>query len=157
MKFGLQLGVAAAEIEENPKQGVFLESELSHPWGIRKTLAKCRNEQKGREWQILIMESVSMRSRECVCVCLPPKGSMNKFWCLDLKPRACFRAPPGAYARAHTNMVQLVESLEGIMKCMIKDSAGDRHRQPKQFYAFGMTEHPDGDHEPFSVYTVKKN
>ena len=156
VRYGGQLGVAAAEMEENPKQGVFLEKELNHPWGIRKLLAKCRNEQKGRDWQILILETGSIRSRDCVCVCLPPKGTMNKFWCLDMKPRACFRAPLGAYARAHTNMMQLVESLEGILKSMLSEGMEDRRKHPKQFYAFGVGEHPDGDHEPFSLYTLRK-
>ena len=156
VKYGAQLGVAATEMDENPKQGIYLEKELNHPWGIRKTLTKCRNEQKGREWQILILETTAIKTRDCVCVCLPPKGTMNKFWCLDMKPRACFRAPLGAYARAHTNMAQLVESLEGILKSMVIEGMDDRRKHPKQFYSFGMADHPDGDHEPFSVYTIRK-
>jgi Holliday junction resolvasome RuvABC DNA-binding subunit len=158
---GSDLGIAAAEMDENPKQGFFLESDLEHPFGVRKVLAKCRNEQRGTEWQIIILETTSSSGRDCVTICLPPKGSTNKFWCLDVQPRCCFRAPPGAYARAHSNMMQLVESLEGILKSiMVADGAGgggnNHMRPPKQFNAFGMGEHPDGEHEPFSLYVLRK-
>jgi hypothetical protein len=116
--------VEQSTTEDNPKLGIYIPSDLNHGHGLRKLLATCRNEQEGTQWQIVILEITITPSpipiRDCVTICLPPKGTLNKFWCLDIQPRPCFRAPPGAYARAHTNMMQLVESLEGILKSVCR-------------------------------------
>ena len=109
------------ERKGEPKTGVFLRHDVQHTLGIRKLMATCRNEQTGQNWQILILEA----SRESFCICLPPKGSVNKFWYFDFKPRAMFRVP-GAYARVHTSMLQLVESLESVF-----ESFGD-----KEYHSF---------------------
>jgi hypothetical protein len=168
--------VIHAAVEENPKSGIFLPSDLNHGHGLRKALATCRNEQEGTQWQIVILEITITTAttttttdttaiRDCVTICLPPKGTLNKFWCLDIQPRPCFRAPPGAYARAHTNMMQLVESLEGILKSVCRRPRGgditttnnnhDLQQQRRQLDdIFGG----DGDIQelPFSLYSLQK-
>ena len=81
----LFLGIATIvdERRDEPKQGVFINHDLSHSLGIRKILATCRNEQKGTKWQVLVLDS----GDQSFCICLPPKGSANKFWYFDAKKR----------------------------------------------------------------------
>jgi hypothetical protein len=101
------------------KHGVFSPNELEQPssLGIRKLLGECRNEQLGNTWTPLILET----SEDCICILLPAKGTTKKFWYIDCKPRTCFRVP-GAYARVHFSMMQLVESLE---QCLVASTQGD--------------------------------
>jgi hypothetical protein len=79
------LGITAVydERKEEPKQGVFSVHDLQHSLGIRKLLATCRNEQAGRMWHVLVLDSTD----QSFCICLPPKGSANKFWYFDAKKR----------------------------------------------------------------------
>lgn len=126
------LGITAVidERKDEPKQGVFLTHDLHHTLGIRKLLATCRNEQTGSNWSVLILETSSL---ETFCICLPPKGSSNKFWYFDHKPRTIFRVP-GAYARVHVSMQLMVESLERILSCNAVNE----------------------EYQSFAVYTIQK-
>jgi hypothetical protein len=127
------LGITAVidERKDEPKQGVFLDHDLRHTLGIGKLLATCRNEQTGSNWSVLILETSS--SLETFCICLPAKGSSNKFWYFDHKPRTIFRVP-GAHARVHASMQLMVESLEHIFSSI----AGNE------------------EYQSFAVYTIQK-
>jgi hypothetical protein len=127
------LGITAVidEHKDQPKQGVFLAHDLHHTLGIGKLLATCRNEQTGSNWSVLILETSS--SLETFCICLPPKGSLNKFWYFDHKPRTIFRVP-GAHARVHASMQLMVASLERIFS----------------------TNAVNEEYQSFAVYTIQK-
>jgi hypothetical protein len=131
-KFGKkELGIEAiihGDLE--PKVGIFMEHDLHHTMGLRSLLTQCRNEQPVG-WQVLLLES----QFESFCICLPPKGTKNKFWYLDFTPRAQFRVP-GAYARVHGSLLQLEESLESIFT--------------------HLTQYQSKGHESFSVCKIKK-
>ena len=85
-----------------------MKHDLQHQLGVRKLLAKCRNEQP-EGWQVLLLQLKA----DCFTICLPPKGTKNKFWYLDFVPRGKFRVP-GAYARVHSSLLQMEESLEAV-------------------------------------------
>lgn len=93
------------------KTGVHLTNDHNHAMGIRKLLADCRNSQPAG-WQALILEVGP--SFEHICIGLPPKGSRNKFWYIDCRPRQCLGAS-GAHARVHSTLLQLTETLEATM------------------------------------------
>lgn len=112
--------------EREPKECIFMADDLQHPMGIRKQLASCRNEQPAG-WQLIILEIPSF---DAICIALPPKGTKNKFWYFDFYARSCFRVP-GAYARVHSTLLQLAESLEAIFKAML-------HNMDKDFQTFHL-------------------
>mmetsp|Transcript_91458 Transcript_91458/g.136926 ORF Transcript_91458/g.136926 Transcript_91458/m.136926 type:complete len:393 (+) Transcript_91458:26-1204(+) len=97
-----------------PKNGIFVDHDLKNEAGVRKLLTDCRNEQR-EGWLVIIMEL----EFDSFLICLPPKGSKNKFWYIDFSPRAQFRVP-GAYARVHSNLLQMQESLESIFRTLTK-------------------------------------
>jgi hypothetical protein len=108
MKFGKtqSLGLIAPKT----KVGLFQPHDLQNERGLRNLLIKVRNEQPvGWEVSILEVDDYSF------CLCMPPKGTANKFWIIDLRARSEFKTK-GAYARVHTSLLQLEESLEYIMK-----------------------------------------
>jgi hypothetical protein len=108
MKFGKtqNLGLIAPMTEV----GVFNPEDLKDERGLRQLLLKIRNEQPAG-WQVIILEV----DDNSFCICLPPKGTANKFWIIDLLARSEFKSK-GAYARVHTSLLQLEESLEYVMK-----------------------------------------
>lgn len=108
LRFGKtqNLGLIAPKREE----GVFQPEDLQNENGLRNLLLKIRNEQEdGWEVTILEVDDISF------CICLPPKGTANKFWLMEMLARAEFKTT-GAYARVHTSLLQLEESLEYVMK-----------------------------------------
>jgi hypothetical protein len=110
------LGIQA-EIDENknePKQGIFMSQNLQDGAGMRKLLAACRNEQQ-TGWQVIVIEL--HHNNDSFCVCLPPKGSANKFWFLDFVPRPTVNTP-GAYALVHTSLLQMEESVESVLNAI---------------------------------------
>lgn len=124
------LGIEASLAAYGFIEGTYLKLDPNHSLGLRKQLAMCRNAQ-GSGWQVLVME---VDAFESICIALPPKGSKNKFWCIDLYPRSCFHVS-GAYARVHSTLLQLDESLEKILESVMGKSK---------------------DHQNFSIHTVKK-
>jgi hypothetical protein len=108
MKFGKSpnLGLIAPKT----KVGVFKPEDLQDERGLRKLLLNIRNEQPVG-WQVIILEV----DDNSFCICLPPKGTANKFWIIDLLARSEFKTK-GAYARVHTSLLQLEESLEYVLK-----------------------------------------
>jgi hypothetical protein len=109
------LGIEALEEPgTEPNNGIFVDHDLNNHTGVRKLLTDCRNDQK-EGWSVLIMEL----EFDAFLICLPPKGSKNKFWYIDFSPRAQFRVP-GAYARVHSNLLQMQESLETIFRTLTK-------------------------------------
>lgn len=111
--------------EDEPTDGVFMEHDLKHDTGLRKLLAQCRIEQQ-TGWGVILMET----KNDSFCICLPPKGSKNKFWYFDFVPRPIFRVP-GAYARVHSSLLSLEESLESILKKVAQT-------QEKEFVSFSL-------------------
>jgi hypothetical protein len=93
-------------------------------------MATCRNQQEAG-WQIILVEL----KNDFFCICLPPKGSANKFWFLDFCSRVVVRTP-GAYALVHNSLLQLEETMEAIFK-----SIGQNN---------------EVDYIPFTLYRVKK-
>jgi UBA/TS-N domain len=99
--------------DDDPKHGVFMPHDVQHDRGIRKLLAACRNEQKAG-WQIIL---VAMKY-DSFCICLPPKGTSNKFWFLDFLPRSNVQTP-GAYALVHYSLLQMEESIESVFRTIL--------------------------------------
>jgi hypothetical protein len=125
------LGIQAIQNgEEDPKRGIFIDNDLQNEKGIRKLMATCRNQQEAG-WQIILVEL----KNDFFCICLPPKGSANKFWFLDFCSRVVVRTP-GAYALVHNSLLQLEETMEAIFK-----SIGQNN---------------EVDYIPFTLYRVKK-
>ena len=102
-----------------PKGGFYVDNDLKHETGIRRLLTDCRNEQR-EGWSVIIMEL----EMDSFLICLPPKGSKNKFWYIDFSPRTQFRVP-GAYARVHSTLLQMQESIESIFHTLIKNRGTD--------------------------------
>mmetsp|Transcript_15766 Transcript_15766/g.38809 ORF Transcript_15766/g.38809 Transcript_15766/m.38809 type:complete len:132 (-) Transcript_15766:108-503(-) len=92
------------------KVGAFETVNLQGDGSLRHLLANIRNEQQ-KGWEVVILEV----GDSSFCMCLPPKGSANKFWLLDSIGRPEFRTE-GAYARVHVSLLQMEESLEYVMK-----------------------------------------
>ena len=116
----------------SPKAGVHLTCDHNHAMGLRTLLAECRNSQPAG-WQALILEVGP--SFEHICIGLPPKGSRNKFWYIDCRPRPCLGAS-GAHARVHSTLLQLTETLETMMTEPLRTSSRR--------------------HENFRIHVVKK-
>lgn len=131
-KYGKNLRIKSVGGDNDPKNGIFMPHDVQHTLGIRKQLALCRNQQP-QGWQVLLLEIPNF---EAFCIALPPKGTKNKFWYLDFYPRSCFRVA-GAYARVHTTLLQLEESLEEIFKKALQKS--------------------DKEYQEFSIYMIKKS
>jgi len=127
---GIEVDLTAAG--GSTKSGVHLTKDHTHAMGIRKLLADCRNSQPAG-WQALILEVG--HSFEHICIGLPPKGSRNKFWYIDCRPRQSLGAS-GAHARVHSTLLQLTETLEATMT--------------EPLYASGRC------HETFRIHIVKK-
>ncbi|CAJ1922637.1 unnamed protein product [Cylindrotheca closterium] len=108
MRFGRtgDLGLISSTV----KVGAFEAENIQGDGSLRRLLANVRNEQL-TGWEVVVMEV----KNSSFCICLPPKGSANKFWLMDLVGRPEFRTE-GAYARVHVSLLQLEESLEYIMK-----------------------------------------
>lgn len=121
-KYGRNLSIKSLGGDDEPKSGIFMEHDLQHTLGLRKQLALCRNKQPNG-WQVLLLEIPNF---EAFCIALPPKGTKNKFWYLDFYPRSCFRVA-GAYARVHSTLLQLEESLEEIFKKSLDKVDKDYH------------------------------
>jgi hypothetical protein len=121
---------AVVKGEEEPKNGVFMEHDLKHNTGLRTLMAQCRMEQE-TGWGVILLETQT----DSFCLTLAPKGSKNKFWLFDFTPRPMFRVP-GAYARVHSSLLSLEESLESILKIMSET-------QQREFVSFAL-------------YTIKK-
>jgi hypothetical protein len=111
------LNIEAIIEDGEPKECMYMAHDLQHVLGIRKQMALCRNQQPVG-WQVLILEIPNFES---LCIALPPKGTKNKFWYLDFYPRSSFRVS-GAYARVHSTLLQLEESLEAIFKGLLSSS-----------------------------------
>ncbi|KAL3921851.1 MAG: hypothetical protein SGILL_002525 [Bacillariaceae sp.] len=125
------LGIQAIKsCEEDPKRGVFLDDDVQNDTGIRKLMATCRNEQEAG-WQTIL---VGLQN-DFFCVCLPPKGSSNKFWFLDFCRRTSVQTP-GAYALVHSSLLQLEETMEAV------------------FQNIGRRD--EVDYVPFTLYRIKK-
>lgn len=125
------LNIEAIMEEGEPKDGVHMANDLHQLVGFRKLIAACRNQQPAG-WQVLILEIPNFES---ICIALPPKGTKNKFWYLDFYPRSCFRVS-GAYARVHSTLLQLEESLEAIFN--------------------GLLSRSKKEYENFKIYRIKK-
>jgi len=123
------LGIDADVKAGSPMVGVYMKNDVEISVGLRKLLAACRNVQT-TGWQALVLEVDHL---EHFCIALPPKGSVNKFWFIDCRPRACFRVE-GAYAMVHNTMAQLAESLETILNKLSRR-----------------------DHESFNLHIIKKS
>ncbi|KAL3931113.1 MAG: hypothetical protein SGBAC_011455 [Bacillariaceae sp.] len=108
MRYGRteDLGLVSSTV----KMGAFETENLQGEGSLRHLLANIRNEQQ-KGWEVVVLEV----GDSSFCICLPPKGSANKFWLLDLIGRPEFRTE-GAYARVHVSLLQLEESLEYVMK-----------------------------------------
>jgi hypothetical protein len=116
--------------EEDPKRGMYIKNELQNDKGIRRLMAACRNEQEAG-WQIVLVEL----QNDSFFVCLPPKGTSNKFWFLDFCPRFNVRTP-GAYALVHNSLLQMEETMEAIIG--------------------GIGQNDEVDFVPFKLYRIKK-
>jgi hypothetical protein len=114
------LNIEAIIEDGEPKECMYMTHDLQHVMGVRKQMALCRNQQPVG-WQVLILEIPNFES---ICIALPPKGTKNKFWYLDFSPRSCFRVS-GAYARVHSTLLQLEESLEAIFNGLLSSSRKD--------------------------------
>jgi UBA/TS-N domain len=126
------IGIEADLTGGSPKAGVHLTCDHNHAMGLRTLLAECRNSQPAG-WQALILEVGP--SFEHICIGLPPKGSRNKFWYIDCRPRPCLGAS-GAHARVHSTLLQLTETLETMMTEPLRTSSRR--------------------HENFRIHVVKK-
>lgn len=128
---------AAMHGMEGPRQGVFMEQDLRHHLGLRNLLSLSRNQQ-GPGWQIIVVELETVGTRnsngtgnedddvvsDSFCICLPPKGTSNKFWFLDFLPRTNVKTT-GAYALVHPSLQQLGESLESVFKTLARKNRTD--------------------------------
>ena len=135
--------IEAVTGDDEPKHGMFIPNDLSNEIGLRKLLAHCRNHQPDG-WQLLILEIESLE--EAFCIAIPPKGTKNKFWYLDFCPRKCVGSP-GAYARVHSSLLQLEESLEAVFKLICRTNQQAASAAAATAASIG---------EPFRIYTINR-
>ena len=148
--------------DQRLQHGLFMEDDVNHGTSsIRQLLLDCRNQQ-GDGWRIVLIDldndndnvDYDSGSHEAgstdgcnsfgdsFCICLPPKGSTNKFWLFDFLPRQNVQTS-GAYALVHSTLQHLEESIVLVFKTIL----AHRRRQHNS---------SSSSYIPFTFYQIQK-